>query len=123
MRKWVNADAPCYSGASVMRYLRAISTAALALNLLGCQMWKAPQGHGPQWIERPAKALVEALGTPDKQVRPPPPSLSVVYLYGVGAVPGASVCEHDYYVRGMTVVGYSEHGSDPACNRSDGNTQ
>ena len=39
------------------------------------------------------------------------------------AEPGFAICERDYFIRGATVVGYSEHGSDPHCTRHAGNTQ
>jgi hypothetical protein len=82
-----------------------------------------PEGHGPQWIERSPSTLVEKMGPPDRQVRLPPPSLSTVYLYLAGAQPGFAICERDYFIRGGTVVGYSEHGTDPHCTRRSGNTQ
>lgn len=105
-----------------MRYLRS-AMAAMLLCLAGCKMWKEPQGQGPQWVERPVSGLVETLGAPDQRVRLPLPSLSTAYMYGVGAVPGFAVCEHDYFIRGLAVVGYREHGSDAGCNRSRGNTE
>jgi len=93
---------------------------AALLGLAGCSLTIKPQGQGPQWIERPASDLVETLGAPDRRVRLPPPSLSTVYLYLGGAQPGFAICEHDYFVRGDTVIGYSEHGTGPGCNRTAG---
>ena len=58
---------------------------------------------------------------PDRVVHLPPPSLSNVLLYLGGAQPGFAVCERDYFVRGKTIVGYGEHGTDPKCNRHAGN--
>lgn len=98
--------------------------AAIALLMLaGCSLATMPEGHGPQWIERPPDTLIEKMGPPDRQVRLPPPSLSSVYVYLGGAEPGFAICERDYFVRGATVVGYSEHGTDPRCTRRAGNTQ
>jgi hypothetical protein len=102
-----------------MPYLRTIS-AVVVLGLFGCDLTHEPGGHGPQWIERPASGLVDKMGPPDRRVRLPPPSLSTVYLYTAGAAPGYAICERDYFVRGETVVGYSEHGTAPGCNRSAG---
>ncbi|HTZ36857.1 MAG TPA: hypothetical protein VMB84_12570 [Stellaceae bacterium] len=99
-----------------------LATAAL-LALAGCGLVNEPEGHGPQWVERSAEALVKKLGQPDKQVHLPPPSLIVVYIYGLGAAPGYSLCERDYYVRGPTVVGYAEHGIDPNCHRVGGHRE
>lgn len=97
-------------------------TVAAALALAGCSLTHQPEGHGPQWIERPADTLVEKMGPPDRKVRLPPPSLSTVYLYLGGAEPGFAICERDYFVRGVTVIGYHEHGTDPKCNRTAGRT-
>jgi hypothetical protein len=97
--------------------------AATLLVLAGCSLTIKPQGQGPQWVERPASDLTDTLGKPDRIVRLPLPSLSTVYLYTAGAAPGYAICEHEYFVRGETVVGYSEHGSDPTCKRLRGNTQ
>jgi len=105
-----------------MPYSRSM-VAALLLGLAGCGLAHEPEGHGPQWIERPDSALVEKMGTPDRKVRLPAPSLSVVYLYTAGAAPGYAICERDYFIRGGTVVGYSEHGTDPNCKRRAGNTE
>ena len=105
-----------------MRYSRGVMTLAL-LGLVGCNAWRGePEGHGPKWIERPVPDLVDKLGQPDRQVRLPPPSLSTVLLYTGGATPGFAICERNYYVRGGTVVGYAEHGTDPNCNRTGGRT-
>jgi hypothetical protein len=109
-----------------MRYSRSLMAlgliAAAVLGLVGCDLTHSPEGHGPQWIDRPIDALTDKMGKPDKVVRLPPPSLSTVLLYTGGAAPGFAVCERNYYVRGGTVVGYSEHGSDPKCNRVGGRT-
>lgn len=102
-----------------MRILRTIMAAALLL-LAGCDLVYTPQEHGPAWVNRSVDSLVEKLGKPDRQVRLPPPSLSVVYLYLGGAQPGFAICERDYFVRGATVIGYSEHGTDPKCRRTGG---
>jgi hypothetical protein len=97
--------------------------AAALLALAGCNAWRGePEGHGPQWIERPVGDLTNKLGAPDRKVRLPVPSLSVVYLYLGGAEPGFAICERDYFVRGETVIGYSEHGAAPGCSRRAGNT-
>lgn len=105
-----------------MQYWQSIVAAAL-LGLVGCGLVNEPEGHGPQWIERPASGLVDKLGAPDRKMRLPMPSLSTVYMYGAGAAPGYALCEHDYFVRGETVIGYSEHGTAPGCNRSGGRTE
>jgi hypothetical protein len=105
-----------------MPYSRILWAAAL-LGLAGCELTHAPQGHGPQWIYRPADTLVETVGPPDRKVRLPMPSLSTVYLYLGGAEPGFAICERDYYVRGETVIGYSEHGVAADCNRRAGRTE
>lgn len=97
-------------------------TAALALALAGCSLTHEPEGHGPQWIQRPVDTLVAKLGPPDRKVRLPPPSLSTVYLYLGSAEPGFAICERDYFIRGLTVIGYREHGTDPQCNRTGGRT-
>jgi hypothetical protein len=95
--------------------------AALLLALAGCNSFRGePEGHGPQWVERAATNLVEKMGAPDRTVRLPPPSLSTVYLYTGGAEPGFAICERNYYIRGATVIGYREHGSDPSCKRTGG---
>lgn len=112
-----------------MRYPRSMIALALALalavlGLAGCGgLSGAPAEHGPAWIERPASAVVERFGKPDRQVTLPSPSLATVYLYTGGAVPGFAVCEHDYFVRGASVIGYTEHGTAPGCNRSAGRTE
>jgi hypothetical protein len=106
----------------MMPRLRLVIAAAL-LGLGGCGLTHEPEGHGPQWIERPVAALMEKMGKPDQTVRLPPPSLSVVYLYTGGAVPGFAICERNYYVRGPTVIGYREHGTDPICHRTGGHTE
>jgi hypothetical protein len=106
-----------------MHYSRWLMTAALGLGVLGlvaCDLTHPPEGHGPQWIDRPTNTLTEKLGNPDRVIRLPPPSLSRVFLYTGGAAPGFAVCERNYYVRGDTVVGYAEHGTDPKCNRVGG---
>jgi hypothetical protein len=102
-----------------MRYWKML-VAAMLLSVAACGLVEHPEGHGPQWIQRPADDLVQKLGKPDQKVRLPPPSLTVAYLYTGGAVPGFAVCERQYYVRGTTVIGYSEHGSDPSCTRTGG---
>jgi hypothetical protein len=96
---------------------------AILVGLAGCDLAHEPEGHGPQWIERPADTLVEKNGAPDRKVRLPPPSLSTVYMYLGNAEPGFAICERDYFVRGETVIGYSEHGTDPTCKRHAGNIQ
>ena len=106
-----------------MPSLHRLTAAAALLALAGCDLTHSPDGHGPQWIDRPVDTLVEKVGPPDRQVRLPPPSLSTVLLYLGGAQPGFAVCERDYFVRGHTVIGYSEHGTDPTCTRHAGNTQ
>ena len=103
-----------------MRYSRSIMIAGALLALAGCDLVYTPQEHGPQWVQRSAEALIAKLGKPDRQVRLPPPSLSVVYLYLGGAEPGYAICERDYFIRGATVIGYSEHGADPTCHRTGG---
>jgi hypothetical protein len=103
-----------------MPYSRILMAAAL-FALAGCNAWRGePDGHGPQWIERPATDLTKKMGNPDRTVRLPPPSLSTVLLYTGGATPGFAICERDYFVRGGTVIGYSEHGTDPNCNKTAG---
>jgi hypothetical protein len=92
----------------------------LLLVLVGCELTHAPEGHGPQWIDRNVDALEEKMGNPDHVVSLPAPSLSKVYLYTGGAAPGFAVCERNYYIRGETVIGYAEHGSDPKCNKVGG---
>jgi hypothetical protein len=101
------------------RCLLAASLVALA----GCALTQEPEGHGPQWIERSPSTLVEKMGAPDRKVRLPAPSLSTVYLYTAGAAPGFAICERDYFIRGETVIGYSEHGSDPNCHKTAGRTE
>src|SRR5665213_292636 len=94
------------------------------LGLAGCGgLSGAPEGHGPQWIQRPADSLVDKMGNPDRKVRLPYPSLSTVYLYTAGAEPGFAICERNYFIRGAAVIGYSEHGAAPGCNRSAGRTE
>jgi hypothetical protein len=96
---------------------------ALALlGLAGCDLTHMPDAHGPQWIQRSADSLVDKMGAPERKVRLPPPALSTVYLYNAGAAPGFAICEHDYYIRGEAVVGYTEHGTAAGCNRRAGNT-
>jgi hypothetical protein len=102
-----------------MPYSR-ILTAATLLGLAGCELTHSPEGHGPQWIYRPAATLVEKMGAPDRKVHLPLPSLSTVYLYLGGAEPGFAICERDYYIRGETVIGYSEHGVAAGCDRKAG---
>jgi hypothetical protein len=104
-----------------MAYSRYLPAALLMIALAGCSLTEKPTGQGPQWIERPAQDFIDANGKPDKVVRLPPPSLSTVLLYLGGAEPGFAVCEHDYFVRGNTIVGYGEHGTDPKCTRRAGN--
>jgi hypothetical protein len=100
-----------------------ILVAVALLALTGCQnpFPGEPKAHGPQWIDRPVQDLIDANGKPDRIVRLPPPSLSSALLYLGGAEPGFAVCERDYFVRGKTIVGYSEHGTDPKCSRHAGN--
>jgi hypothetical protein len=105
-----------------MPFSRSLIVAAV-LGLVGCDLTHEPNGHGPQWIDRPADTLVEKMGAPDRKVRLPIPSLSTVYLYLGGAEPGFALCERDYFIRGQTVVGYSEHGSAAGCTRRAGNTE
>ena len=98
-------------------------TAALLLALAACSPFPGePDTHGPGWIQRPVDSLVAKMGPPTRRVRLPPPSLSTVLLYTGGAEPGFAICEHDYYVRGETVIGYRERGTDPKCNRTAGRT-
>jgi hypothetical protein len=104
-----------------MPYPRILMAVAL-LGLVGCDLTHEPEGHGPQWIQRPVDTLVEKMGAPDRKVRLPMPSLSTVYLYLGGAEPGFAICERDYFIRGATVIGYSEHGTDPHCTKRAGNT-
>lgn len=97
--------------------------AVLLVALAGCSSWRGePDTHGPQWIERPAIDMTDKLGPPDRKVHLPPPAQSVAWLYTGGAEPGFAICERIYFVRGATVVGYSEHGTDPRCNRIAGRT-
>jgi hypothetical protein len=103
-----------------MPYSRCLTAAAVLIGLAGCDLTHTPEGHGPQWIQRPTDTLIAKLGAPDRKVRLPPPSLSVVYLYLGGAQPGFAICERDYYVRGDTVVGYAEHGAAADCTRHAG---
>jgi len=104
-----------------MAYSRCLPALAILVLLAGCELTHQPTGDGPQWIGRPAQTLIDANGKPDRVVRLPPPSLSSVMLYLGGAQPGFAVCERDYYVRGQTIVGYGEHGTDPNCKRHAGN--
>lgn len=97
--------------------------AVALLGLAGCDLMYKPEGHGPQWVGRSTDALVDKMGNPDRKVRLPLPSLSTVYLYLGGAEPGFAVCEHDYFIRGETVIGYREHGAAAGCNRSGGRTE
>jgi hypothetical protein len=98
--------------------------ALAVLGLAGCDFgFAAPNAHGPQWIERPASTLVSKMGAPDWKVPLPKPSLSTVYAYNAGAVPGAAICERDYFVRGDAVIGYREHGAAANCTRSAGRTE
>jgi hypothetical protein len=98
--------------------------AVALLGLAGCHSFPGePEGHGPQWIERPAADVIDKMGKPDRVVRLPTPSLATVFLYTAGAAPGYAICERDYFVRGETVIGYSEHGSDSKCTRRAGTTQ
>jgi hypothetical protein len=106
-----------------MRYSRSMAT-LFVLGLAGCGgLRDAPAEHGPAWIERPADTLVDRFGQPDKRVTLPFPSLATVYLYTGGALPGFAVCEHDYIIRGNSVIGYTEHGTAPGCNRKAGRTE
>jgi hypothetical protein len=105
-----------------MHYRQILLAAALA-GLAGCDLMNEPNQHGPQWLQRSVEALVDKMGNPDRKVRLPPPSLSTVYLYLGGAEPGFAVCERDYFIRGEAVIGYSEHGTAPGCNRRAGDTQ
>lgn len=94
------------------------------LALAGCHSFVGePSGHGPQWVQRPAGHLVDKMGKPDRVVHLPPPSLSSVFLYTGGAVPGYAACERLYFVRGESVIGYSEHGTAPGCDRHAGITE
>jgi hypothetical protein len=104
-----------------MAHSRRLASGLLMIALAACALTEKPAGHGPQWIERPAQDEIDANGKPDRVVRLPSPSLSTVFLYLGGAEPGFAVCERDYFVRGETIVGYSEHGTDPKCNRHGGN--
>jgi hypothetical protein len=104
-----------------MAYSRYLPALAILILATGCDLVRKPSGEGPQWIDRPAQALIDANGKPDKVVRLPPPSLSSVMLYLGGAQPGFAICERDYFVRGTTIVGYAEHGTDPNCKRHAGN--
>ena len=104
-----------------MAYSRYLLAAAALVALAGCELTHKPTGDGPQWIDTPASDLTDTNGKPDRVVRLPPPSLSTVFLYLGGAQPGFAVCERDYFVRGQAIVGYSEHGTDPKCNRHAGN--
>jgi len=105
-----------------MAYSRCLPVAAVLFVLAGCDLTHKATGDGPQWIDRPAQDLIDANGKPDRVVKLPAPSLSTVLLYLGGAEPGFAVCERDYFVRGKTVIGYSEHGTDPKCTRHGGNT-
>jgi len=98
------------------RYVIALALLAFA----GCDLTKEPEGHGPQWIQRPASTLTDKLGSPDRRVKLPFPSLATVYIYTGGAEPGFAICERDYVVRGETVIGYSERGTAPDCKRVAG---
>jgi len=104
-----------------MRHLRSAIAVAL-LGLVGCGVVHDPDRHGPEWIGNAASALTDKMGNPDRRVALPLPSLTTVYVYGAGAAPGFALCERDYFVRGATVIGYSEHGSAPGCTRSAGRT-
>jgi hypothetical protein len=104
-----------------MAYSRYLLAAAALVALAGCELTHKPTGDGPQWIDTPASDLIDTNGKPDRTVRLPPPSLSTVFLYRGGAQPGFAVCERDYFVRGQAIVGYSEHGTDPKCDRHAGN--
>jgi hypothetical protein len=105
-----------------MPYSRLLMGAAL-LGLVGCDLTHTPEAHGPQWIYRSVDALIEKMGPPDRKVRLPMPSLSTVYLYLGRAEPGFAICERDYYIRGETVIGYSEHGAAAGCSRRGGRTE
>jgi hypothetical protein len=106
-----------------MRYSRPLLAAAL-LGLAGCGGLRGePDAHGPQWVQRSADSLTDKMGAPERTLRLPLPSLSSVYMYGAGASPGFAICERDYYVRGETIIGYSEHGTAAGCNRSAGRTE
>jgi hypothetical protein len=102
--------------------LSSRAVVALALSCLAAcgSLPGAPDKHGPEWIERPVDTLTDALGQPDRRVKLPYPSLATVYLYTGGAQPGFAICERDYVVRGQTVIGYSERGTAPGCNRVAG---
>jgi hypothetical protein len=104
-----------------MAYSRRLAPGLLTIALAACALTEKPTGHGPQWIERPAQDVIDANGKPDRVVHLPSPSLSTVFLYLGGAEPGFAICERDYFVRGQTIDGYSEHGTDPKCNRHGGN--
>ena len=107
-----------------MRCVRSMAGALLVSGLVGCGgLAGAPAEHGPGWIGRSADTLVEKMGSPDRSVRLPEPSQSTVYLYTGGAVPGFAICERNYYIRGGTVIGFREHGSDASCNRTGGRTE
>jgi hypothetical protein len=105
-----------------MPFSRSV-VALVLLGLVGCDLIYSPTGQGPQWLERSVDALVAKLGKPDREVRLPLPSLSTVYIYGLGNAPGNAICEHDYYIRGATVIGYSEHGVAADCHRVGGRTE
>ena len=100
---------------------RWLPVMAILVLLAGCDLTRKPSGDGPQWIDRPMQDLIDLNGKPDRVVHLPPPSLSIVLLYLGGAQPGFAVCERDYFVRGKTIVGYGEHGTDPKCTRHAGN--
>jgi hypothetical protein len=121
LRKAVNANTVGQMGRKI-GYSRVLGVAVALLGLAGCELTREPQGHGPQWIERPVSTLTDKMGKPDRLVPLPPPSLATAYIYGLGTTPGYSLCERDYYVKGLTVIGYSEHGVDPNCHRSAGRT-
>jgi hypothetical protein len=106
-----------------MRRTRALLPLFLVA-LAGCGGLRgAPDEHGPGWIQRPASSLVEKLGPPDRQVKLPSPSLATVYLYTGGAEPGFALCERNYFIRGESIIGYSEHGAAADCNRTAGRTE
>jgi len=105
-----------------MRHTPTMIAVAALLGLAGCELTHVPDTHGPQWINRSVGTLTDKMGAPDHKVRLPPPSLSVVYLYTGGATPGIAVCEREYFIRGETVIGYSEHGSAADCKRVAGRT-
>ena len=106
-----------------MRPSRTLVAASCLLGLASCGgLAGAPDQHGPQWLNRSVDSLVDKMGKPDRTVRLPSPSLSTVYLYTGGAEPGFAVCERNYFIRGATVIGYSEHGTAPECTRSGGRT-